>query len=291
MSAKHPLVIPILVILVAGVLNAQDSPVRHVALGEATEVVAKINGGYGTVHLRRGDGPMLLSVRESNAKNREAPPEIRVDYRVEDGIGFLTVDMGNDGRDEMNLLSCLLNGRGERTWDVTLAGGIPIRLDMTMGAGTATVDLTDIHLRAFHLDAGAGTVLLHADRPNAEDIGHVTISAGVGALRAERLGNLRFNELAFEGGIGEYRIDCSGALPDNAKVVSDVGVGTLTIVLPRDVGAKAITNDNWLSSRKMYGFIQKNDVTYCTPDYQRTQRRVLLDVRSGLGSVVVRRMK
>ena len=291
MSANHPFLTLLLAVLASGVLNAQDHTFRQVALGGATEVVAKINGGYGTVHLRRGSGPMLLSVREVNAGKGDSRSDLRVDYHVEDGIGYLTVDMGNEGHDDMNALACLFNGRSEQTWHVTLAGDIPIRLDMTMGAGRATLDLTDIFLRDFHLDTGAGSVRLKADRPNREEIGHVTISAGVGSLRAERIGNLRFDELTFEGGIGKYLIDCSGALPDNAKIVSDVGVGSLTILLPNGMGAKAVTNDNWLSSRKMYGFVRKNDVTFCTPDYERNDRRMFLDVRSGLGTVAVRRVK
>ena len=78
-------------------------------------------------------------------------------------------------------------------------------------------------------------------------------------------------------------------LPDNARIVTDVGVGSLTIVLrPEGVGAKAMTDDNWFSSRKMYRFIRKNDALYMTPDYDKSARRVSLDLQSGLGSVDVR---
>lgn len=278
-------------LLFALTATAQETAYRQVALGGAKEVVAEINGGFGTLNIKRGSGDQLMTVREKTTDGSGETSNIRIDYRVENGIGYLTVDMGTEGQEDMNALACLLNGSNSKSWYVTISDQVPVRFDLTLGAGKASVDLSGIHVREFNLDAGAGSVRLRADRPNREEIGKMSISTGVGSLRAEHIGNLRFNVLDFEGGLGEYVLDCTGDLPDNAKIITDVGVGSLTIVLPKGVGAKALTGDNWFSSRKMYGFVRINDDTFESRDYDNAQRRVHLDIQSGLGSVAVRMAK
>lgn len=269
-------------------VSAQESLLRKVSLGNVREVVAEINGGFGTLYLKRGSGDDLLTLKETRKKEHDDEAEIEVDYHIEDEVGYLTVEMGTNGESDMNALACLLKGSTSRTWYITISDRVPIRFNITVGAGQASIDLTEIHVREFTLDAGAGSVRLKMDKPNREEIGTVAIAAGVGSLRAEHLGNLRFQRLDFEGGIGEYVLDCSGDLPDNAIISTDVGIGSLTIVLPNGIGAKATTDENWFSSRKMNRFIRKNDALYITPDYNKSPRRVLLNLQSGLGSVDVR---
>ncbi|MBE0643952.1 MAG: hypothetical protein IH600_07720 [Bacteroidetes bacterium] len=286
-SIKYALLTFVL-LSVGGMVTAQTPIVKQVALGEAREVVAEINGGFGTLYLKHGSGDELLTLREKRKNNEGDDADVDIEYHVEDGIGYLTVDLGTEGADDMNALACLLKGKNSRTWYLTISDRVPIRFDVTLGAGKALIDLTDLHVREFNLDAGAGSVRLKMDKPNREVIGRVGLSAGVGSLRAEHIGNLRFQVLDFEGGLGEYHLDCTGELPDNARIITDVGVGSLTIVLPEGVGAKAMTDDNWFSSRKMYRFIRKNDELYMTPDYDKSSRRVSLDLQSGLGTVAVR---
>ena len=273
--------------LVTASAFAQPALRRVVALDGAREVVAEINGGYGTLYLKRGSGEDLLTIREKQ-KDDDDDTNIEVDYYIEDGIGYLTVDLGTEGADDMNALACLMKGSSSRTWYLSISDRVPVRFDITLGAGRASLDLTGVHVRAFHLDAGAGSVRLKANSPNREEIGTMTVSAGVGSLRAEKLGNLRFNVLDFEGGLGEYVLDCTGDLPDRARIHTDVGVGSLTVVLPKGIAAKAVTDDNFLSSRKLYGFVRKTDETYVSRDYGTASRHVRLDLQSGLGSIAVR---
>ncbi|MFZ1729640.1 MAG: hypothetical protein WBQ23_08235 [Bacteroidota bacterium] len=271
-----------------GTAAAQEAALRKVALGEAREVVAEINGGFGTLYLKRGSGDELLTMKEKRKNKETDESDIEIDYYIEEGIGYLTVDMGANGESDMNALACLLNGNSSRTWYLSISDKVPIRFDITLGAGKASIDLTDIHVRDLQIDAGAGSVRLKMDKPNREEIGTVGIAAGVGSLRGTNLGNLRFQTLEFEGGLGEYVLDCSGDLPNNARITTDVGIGSLTIVLPKGIGAKATTDENWFSSRKMYHFIRKNDELYITPDYDKNPRRVMLNLQSGMGSVDVR---
>lgn len=290
-TARIPLGIPALALLAVSLLAfpllAQQSHVQTVGLEGAREVVAEINGGFGTIILNRGASEPLMTITE-RSKEENGESTVHVEYTIENGTGYLTVDLGTRRGEDMNALACLVNGSGSRTWQLTVSDQVPIHFDITLGAGEASLDLTDVFVRGFHLDAGAGAVRMKVDRPNRERTGEVSISAGVGSFRGEGLGNLRFSTLDFEGGLGEYHLDCSGDLPDRARIISDVGVGSMTIVLPKEVAAKAMMDDNWLSSRKLAGFVRRGDETYFSRNYKDAQRRVLLDLQSGLGSVAVR---
>ena len=146
---------------IAAAAAAQETTVRQVPLGDAREVVMEINGGFGTMHLKRGSGSDLLALKEKkNAKDSDES-ETAIDYHVEDGIGYLTVDLGTQGADDMNALACLLKGSSSRTWYLAISDRVPVRLDVTLGAGKASIDLTDLHIREFNLDAGAGSVRLN----------------------------------------------------------------------------------------------------------------------------------
>ncbi len=272
----------------AGFVSAQDGTVRTVSFDGAREVVAEINGGFGTLYLKRGSGDDLLTLREKRSTKKKYESDVELDYHVNDGVGYLTVDLGTGDGSDMNALATLLRGRPSRTWYLSVSDRVPIRFDITIGAGKASIDLTGMHIRSFDLDAGAASVHLKMDSPNLEETGSISLSAGVGSLRAERMGNLRFRRLEFEGGLGEYHLDCTGELPDHASITTDLGVGSLTIVLPEGIGAKAVTDANWFNSTKMYRFIRKTDDTYITPDFDKRTRHVQLDLQSGLGSVAVR---
>jgi hypothetical protein len=171
---------------------------------------------------------------------------------------------------------------------MTISDRVPVRLDIALGAGEAFLNLDGLHIREFHLDAGAGSVRIDVDSPNPEEIGDVSISAGVGSVKARKLGNLRFRSLEFEGGIGEYHLDCTGMMRDEARIRTDIGVGSLVVVLPEGIAAKAVTSEHWFNSTKMYRFVRQSDNLYVTENFSQKGKRVYLDLESGLGSVSVR---
>jgi hypothetical protein len=269
-------------------LNAQDGNVTKVSLGNVREIVVDIDGGFGSLYLKRDSNAALFTLREKKHADNDEDYTSSTDYYIEDGIGYLTVDLtGNDDGD-MNALACLMQGQDSRVWYATISDRIPIRFDITLGAGKASIDLTGIHVREFSLDAGAGSVRINVDKANREEIRTVSITAGVGSVTTRNLGNLRFRSLDFEGGVGTYKLDCSGALTKKTSIRTDVGIGSLTLILPEGVGAKARTSEHFLSSAKMYRFIQQSDDAYVTSNYKKSNRRVLLNLQSGIGSVSVR---
>lgn len=278
----------IVLIMLANIALAQEATVHRVALGDAREVVAEIHSTFGTIHLKRGRSTDLLVISQRNGKSGNEASDIDVDYYEENDIGNLTVNLGRGSENEKHSMEAFLGGTVSHTWYITVSDRVPVRFDITLGAGSASIDLTDIHVREFRLDAGAGSIRIKVDTPNREEIHTVALSAGIGKLRTRRLGNLRFQSLNFEGGLGEYLLDCSGELPNNARINTDLGVGSLVIVLPHGIGAKAYTDHNWLSSTNMNGFVKQDGSLYLSEHYEQSRRRIQLDMQSGVGSVAVR---
>jgi hypothetical protein len=278
----------VLLVTLASIAAAQDAFVRRLPLGEAKEVTANINGTIGTIYLKRGSGSELIVIRERSGQSNQETADISVQYHEDGSMGDLTVELGNGSENGRNALGALFRGNSAPTWYITISDKVPIHFDITLGAGSASLDLSGIHVRAFRLDAGAGSVRMKVNEPNREEIQTVSLSAGVGKLHTRRLGNLRFHALDFQGGIGKYLLDCSGELPNDASISTDLGVGSLTVVLPQGTGAKAHTENNWLSSRKMNGFIRQQGSVYLSENYAQSQQRVELNMQSGVGSVAIR---
>ena len=111
----------LILLAVSAVSSAQDRTVRRVALDGAQEVVAEINGGFGTLYLKRGSSGNLMTLKEKRKDEESDETDIDIDYHVEDGVGYLTVDLGTEGADDMNALACLLKGNSSRTWYVTIS--------------------------------------------------------------------------------------------------------------------------------------------------------------------------
>jgi predicted membrane protein len=111
----------------------------------------------------------------------------------------------------------------------------------------------------------------------------------VGKLSAVGLANLNFERLRFSGGVGSYRLDFEGALAENGDVEVDVGLGSVVLIIPRDMPVQVRYAKNWLSSFSLDdAFVKKRRDTYETASYPSAERKLSVRIESGLGSVSVR---
>src|SRR5690606_22672532 len=65
------------------------------------------------------------------------------------------------------------------TWDLTLAEGVPVELDVDSGVGTVDLDLSRIDLRRLELDAGVGATTVALPGDTGFD---ASIDGGVGSV-------------------------------------------------------------------------------------------------------------
>ena len=174
---------------------------------------------------------------------------------------------------------------GALDWALYFAGDRPLDLDLDLGAASADLDLGGVPVRRLALRAGVARTRLAFGAPNPEPLRRLDVTAGVGEVTLEGLGNARFERLAFAGGVGRYRLDFSGAAPvPGAEATIEVGVATLDVVLPRGAAVVLDAPGSRVSAIDVpAGFVTLGGGRYATPGADTDRDALRLRIRSGPG--------
>lgn len=180
-----------------------------------------------------------------------------------------------------------IHGRNLRSGnlDLRLSPSVPLDLDLKFGAGEAQMELGGLRVRSLEVATGASNTMMRFSQPNAESMG--TASFGVGAARFEAvgLGNLNARRIEVKGGVGEVVLDFSGEWQQNASAQIEMGLGSLTIRLPRDLGVQ-LRRGGILTGFDGQGLVKRGDVYY-SENWDDASRRLSIDLAAALGSVRV----
>jgi hypothetical protein len=168
---------------------------------------------------------------------------------------------------------------------VTFSPRVDLALALTLGAVDADMELGALRVTRLDLKTGASRTVVRFSRPNAARCERATISAGAAEVSVLGLGNSRCDEIEFEGGMGKVTLDFAGTWTSNARLNAKLAVGELTLRLPRRAGVR-ITMDKFLSSFEPAGLIRQGD-QFVSPNYERSQRRLDIDLTTAVGGVKV----
>ncbi|HLX11386.1 MAG TPA: LiaF domain-containing protein, partial [Bacteroidota bacterium] len=185
-----------------------------------------------------------------------------------------------------------VDGLDSRDWDLKFTDAIPIAFDVQLGVGKGDIDLTGLRVKDFTLSSGASSVTLHCDKPNKEVIQELNIEAGVSKFNASGLNNLHFRRLKFEGGVGSYTLDFGGELNKEVDADLEVGLGTLTIIIPQKIGAKIYYQKSWITHLNLEDDFARSDTdedTYYSSNYATAKGKLNIHIDASLGSVRIRR--
>ena len=169
--------------------------------------------------------------------------------------------------------------------------GIPISFELGLGLGRGNFDLTDLNVKDLKLSAGASSVSLKFDRQNKSVIEDLTIESGLSKFEGKGLCNANFNHLSFEGGVGSYALDFSGTLKKEVDVDIEVGLGSLVIYVPEEIGVKIIYEKSLLAHISLDQSLEdRGNNNYFSPNYRTAQGRMNIHIEAGLGSIKVKRI-
>ena len=169
---------------------------------------------------------------------------------------------------------------------LALTPTVPLDLRLRFGAGEADIDLGGLSLRDVDIATGASETRISFDQPNRIPAERVAVSAGAAELELTGLGNARAEHFEFRGGIGETTLDFSGAWDRNAIASIKVGVGSLILRLPRELGVKMVRN-SFLTSTDAPG-MTKRDGAYYSRNWESASHRLTLNIDAALGSIQVK---
>ena len=188
----------------------------------------------------------------------------------------LDIDFDLGGVDELDEASSTLN--------LGLSRSVPTALSLRIGAAESTLRLGGLPLTSLSLETGASETELTFDRPNPERMDRLEIEAGAASLRTRSLGNARFGELRLEGGVGDVRLDFTGQWTRDATATVDVGLGSLRLVFPEELGVR-IRRESFLASFDVPASFERTDEGYRSENWSSAEHRLTLDLSSALGSV------
>lgn len=162
---------------------------------------------------------------------------------------------------------------------------VDLALDLTLGAVDADVELGGLRVSALDLKTGASRSVVRFSQPNLARCRSARFSAGAAELSVIGLGNSRCDDIEFEGGVGRVTLDFSGSWTSSARVQVKMAVGELTLRLPRNVGVR-IAMDKFLSRFAPAGLVLRGN-QFVSPGYDRSQRKLDLDLTTAMGGVNV----
>lgn len=280
----------------AGITKAQTIQ-REVERTNEKEVKVFLNSTFGSVNLEKGEPGKIVEVFYRR-KDKDNEPELDFDYFVRRNVGELHIEMNPDGakvvhsrNGEVNVNLNHVNLKPDE-WYIKLTDEIPLSIQAELGAGKSDFDFSGLEIKDLTISTGASSSKLRCDEKNRGEIDHLSIETGVSKFVAENLNNANFRKMIFEGGVGSYYLDFGGELNRTVDVTVNVGLGAITVVVPKKIGVRVKYEDSWLSNFTIDDeFIRKKKGTYESENYETTDGRMNIFIESGLGSVKIKRSK
>jgi hypothetical protein len=192
-----------------------------------------------------------------------------------------------DGRLRVGIEDVRVRGKNMKSGQLRLELGpdVPLDLDLQFGAARANLDLSGLPVRSLKIATGASETDLRVAEPNPETCDEVDLTAGAASFRAYGIGNLKAERVHFSGGAGEVTLDFTGDAPADMAVDIEMGLGTLTLRVPRGAGVR-VRKTGFLASFDSQELTKRGD-TYFSEDWDAAHRRITFEVQAALGSVRV----
>jgi Cell wall-active antibiotics response 4TMS YvqF len=242
-----------------------------------TRLGAKLEYGAGSLRIGPGQPTELYRMDLAYDEDRFVPLS---DFDAATGSVLLGLKAaGNAG------VRVVSRNQLQQVAAIAFSPRVDLALDLTLGAVEADVELGGLRVSALDLKTGASRSVVRFSQPNLTRCRRADFSAGAAELTVMALGNSRCDDIAFEGGIGKVTLDFSGAWTSSAQVQVTMAVGELTLRLPRKVGVR-IAMDKFLSRFAPAGLVLRGN-EFVSPNYDRSQRHLDLDLTTAIGGVNV----
>jgi hypothetical protein len=142
---------------------------EQIDAGKAESVRAEINMGAGELRVEGGSSNLMAaSFRYSERIGR---PVVR--YEVTGAHGNLTVESPKNGSS---------SGNAVNEWDLKMGSELPLEMNVSLGAGQSTLDMSHISLRSLDVNMGAGQMELNLDGKYKGDV-RAEVNGGVGEAK------------------------------------------------------------------------------------------------------------
>ncbi len=138
-----------------------------------------------------------------------------VSYDVSNGEGSLTVQQPNT--DEISIGEATRN-----TWDITFGDVVPLDVHIECGAGNHDVDLSGLHVTALDMKLGAGNATV--DLSDNPELSRLSFDIGAGEAEIDLTGPADQNvEVDIQGGVGSTTLHLPKDVGVRVNVTRGIG--------------------------------------------------------------------
>jgi hypothetical protein len=267
--------------LALGTSSAEAQAMRPFAtyrqLHGETRLGARLEYAAGSLRIGPGQPADLYRMDLSYDENRFVPLS---DFDATGGSVLLGLRAAGDAG-----VRVVSRNQLQQVAAVAFSPRVDLALDLTLGAVDADVELGGLRVSTLDLKTGASRSVVRFSQPNLARCRSARFSAGAAELSVIGLGNSRCDDIEFEGGVGRVTLDFSGSWTSSTRVQVKMAIGELTLRLPRKVGVR-IAMDKFLSRFAPAGLVLRGN-EFVSPGYDRSQRKLDLDLTTAMGGVNV----
>ena len=243
------------------------------ALENTEKLQAQINLGLGNLKVTRGESSELYGLRIDYNGKKDKPG---VEFSRSGNSALLKVSMeGKHGPGWW---------RDENRIDLSFSPEVDLDARLVTGVGENLVDLTGMTVKKLEVVNGVGNTEIFMDEINKIACGSVNITNGIGHLEMTGLGNYGFSDFCFNGGIGDSSLDFSGEWKSIGNINIEVGLGSLEVTVPEDMGVRVKSTRSFLSKMHMPGFKQVGN-EYHSGNIDKAEKELVIRLNTGIGDV------
>ena len=240
----------------------------------------RVEYGAGTFELKASADPVLYSMQLRYDEQKGGNPLHKYDGDAHDvtlGISSQTfhvsrhMDLSKEG--EMRL---------------ALGRGVPMDLELNLGAAQARADLGGISLRSLRLETGASDTRLEFSAMNAVAMTELDANAGAAALELVDIANANTGRVRVRGGVGGLTLGFGGAWTRDMDLDVSVALGKVTVKVPSDVGVR-IELSRMLATFDHEGLEKRSDAWYST-NWDRAKYHLRIKGETTIGAFALERL-
>jgi hypothetical protein len=131
-----------------------------------------------------------------------------------------------------------INQKIKNEWSLAFSN-YPMDFTIKSGAYTGEFEFGGLAITDLHIADGASNVTLSFSTPNPSRMQAFRYETGASNVTMEKLGNANFQTMLFESGAGNYSLDFSGSIQQDASIFIETGLSRLVITVPQDIPATA----------------------------------------------------
>lgn len=245
------------------------------------EFTASVKFLSGTLRVFPADNRTLYK-----ARMRYDAEQFQPINRFNTGSSSLAVGLdANDYKGDLDL-----DEHSPQFLDLELPLAIPTDLRLEFGVVRADIELGGIAISKVFVRTGASETSMRFSTPNNTDCSRIDVKAVGARIDLEGLGNSRCQRVEVIGGAGDITLDFTGRWLEGAhmQVAAKIGLGQLTLVIPRDLGVRVDLN-RFLVSFDKAGFIQRGSdrSRWYSPNFGDASAQVEISIDAAIGDVDV----